>query len=457
MRILCVLSFVLCWGINVFGQSSNNAIQPWSANPWFWQYKGKPVLLLGATDNDNLFQNGNLQSHLDSLKAVGGNYIRNTMSDRDPGNERAFYRNADGKYDLERWNPAYWERFDNLLRLTSEREIIVQIEIWDRFDHSRDQWVSDPFNPKNNVNYTYEEAGLDSLYPDHPGRNKQPFFFTPPTLKNNTVLLRYQQRFVEKIVEHTLKYDNVLFCIDNETSGVEAWATYWANFVKERAKGKTVQITQMWDNWDVKSDMHKRTLDHPERYTFVDISQNSQLTGYENWKNQQYVFAYLKDNPRPVNSTKIYGSDQGPWLNRGINEEHAVQTFFRNVIGGFASSRFHRPPSGLGLSTPSINAIRTVRNIESHLKFWDLSVCMDLLSDVEENEAYATGATGKGYVVYFTKGGRVSLDLTGDASRYKLRWITITDASWSKVQKVKGGERLALKAPVDTGCVAVLY
>jgi hypothetical protein len=61
-------------------------IRPWNENPHYWQYKGKPVLLLGATDNDNLFQNDNLKSHLDSLRMFGGNYILNTMSDRDPGN-----------------------------------------------------------------------------------------------------------------------------------------------------------------------------------------------------------------------------------------------------------------------------------------------------------------------------------------------------------------------------------
>lgn len=98
------------------------------------------------------------------------------MSDRDETDEKAFYKNETGKYDLSQWNSAYWERFENLLKLSKERNIIVQIEIWDRFDHAREQWQTDPFNPKNNVNYTYEEAKLDSLYPDHPGQNKQPFF-----------------------------------------------------------------------------------------------------------------------------------------------------------------------------------------------------------------------------------------------------------------------------------------
>jgi hypothetical protein len=66
----------------------------------------------------------------------------------------------DGKYDLERWNDEYWKRFETLLRGTAERDIVVQIEVWDRFDYSRDNWEPHPYNPKNNVNYTYAQSGF---------------------------------------------------------------------------------------------------------------------------------------------------------------------------------------------------------------------------------------------------------------------------------------------------------
>jgi hypothetical protein len=41
-------------------------------------------MLLGASSDDNLFQwpAEMLITHLDSMKAVGANYVRNTMSDR---------------------------------------------------------------------------------------------------------------------------------------------------------------------------------------------------------------------------------------------------------------------------------------------------------------------------------------------------------------------------------------
>jgi hypothetical protein len=457
MRWIMFLIMILITGSCTFsGKKAVDQITPWNENPSYWQYKGKPVLLLGATDNDNLFQNDNLESHLDSLRMFGGNYIRNTMSDRDPGNRRAFALASPGLYDLDKWNEDYWQRFENLLKLTQEREIIVQIEIWDRFDHSRDPWLTDPYNPKNNINYTYSEAGLDSLYPLHPGQNKQPFFFTVPDLENNEVLLEYQQTFVKKLLSISLRYDNVLYCIDNETSGVEEWAIYWAGFIKENSDEKEIYLTQMWDNWDVKSEMHKRTLDHPERYGFIDISQNSQTPGRPNWDNAQYVFDYIKDNPRPVNSTKVYGSDSGSWLDRGITTEHAVQTFCRNVLGGFASSRFHRPPSGLGLSKTSINCLQTIRKIEEKVKMWDIKPHTDLIRTDYQNVAYLSAREGEAYVIYFTGNGKVSVDLGSNMDFFELVWIPVESAEWGKPGILECTGWTEIQSEMTGSCFAVL-
>ena len=69
-------------------QDKSNVIDVYEKNPFYWQYKGNPVLLLGASGDDNLFQwagekfGNRLENHLDSLIAVGGNYVRNTISSR---------------------------------------------------------------------------------------------------------------------------------------------------------------------------------------------------------------------------------------------------------------------------------------------------------------------------------------------------------------------------------------
>lgn len=69
-------------------KDSNGDIKPYKNNPWYWEYKGSPILLRGASDSHNLFQwtGKQLTDHLDLLLSIGGNFVRNTMSDREPLN-----------------------------------------------------------------------------------------------------------------------------------------------------------------------------------------------------------------------------------------------------------------------------------------------------------------------------------------------------------------------------------
>ena len=232
------------------------AIEPWNQNRWYWSHHGKPVLLLGGSDDDNLFQwpREKLIPQLDRIVSAGGNVIRNTMSDRKDGGFEVypFLQLENGKYDLSRWNPEYWRRLDTMLAETASREIFVQIEIWDRFDYTDvreddpQRWENHPYSPANNVNYTFEESGFARRYPQHPGQNKQPFFFTTPKQRNNVVVLKYQEAFVNKLLDHSLEYEHVLYCMDNETKAEPQWAQYWAELVRRRSKaaGKRVMITE---------------------------------------------------------------------------------------------------------------------------------------------------------------------------------------------------------------------
>src|SRR6056297_954748 len=173
--ILIPLLLISCKGQIKEEQENRKAyIYPYNKNPGYWSYKGKPVLLLGASDNDNLFQMDTLIRHLDSIHSCGANYVRNTMSSRDPGNIWPFGRTGNGKYDLDIWNNRYWNKFHLLLKEAYKRDIIIQIEIWDRFDYSRDPWQKNPFNPKNNVNYSVERCGMETEYPEHPFKDLQP-------------------------------------------------------------------------------------------------------------------------------------------------------------------------------------------------------------------------------------------------------------------------------------------
>jgi len=406
------------------------------------------VLLLGGSDDDNLFQwpKEELRQQLDLIAAAGANYVRNTMSDRqDNGFELyPFFELPSGKYDLAQWNPRYWERFERFLSWTAERDIIVQIEVWDRFDYSRGNWPGHPYNPVNNVNYSGQESGLAAEYPLHPGKNVQPFFFTTPKQQNNQTVLQYQLAFVDKLLSFSLRFPNVLYCIDNETSGEEVWGRYWATYIKERAhkEGVKVFVTEMWDDWDIKADEHRRTLDHPELYDFVDVSQNNHNKGEEHWHNAMWMRNYISRKPRPINTVKTYGADRNKF---GHTDRDGVERLLRHLLAGFSSARFHRPPSGLGMNSKAQAVIKAVRKLESLFPLWNVSPRMDLLGDREENEAYLAATPGKAYLLYFTDGGTVKLDLK--PANYRLHWINGTTGKAANIVEVPLAPSFTVTAP----------
>jgi hypothetical protein len=457
MNIVVSILFILITFLG--GQNvKDNRIKPWTENPWYWQYKGKPVMLLGASSDDNLFQwpVEMLIPHLDSMKLVGANYVRNTMSERqDRGFELyPFTQLENGKYDLNQLNEDYYNRFEFFLKETEKRNIIVQIEIWDRFEYARNHWPVHPYNPNNNINYSSAESDLDLEYPDHPGQNKQPFFFTTPKQRDNELLLKFQKNRVEKMLEVSFKYDHVLYCMDNETSAEEEWGIFWADFVVTKANeaGKKVCVTEMWDAWDLTSDQHKRTFDHPELYDFCDVSQNNQKKGQVHWDNFQWVRKSISTQPRPLNTVKTYGADGGT---HG-NTKDGVERWWRHVMGGAASARFHRPPSGLGLSELSMNCVKVAREIEKVAKFWELEPQNDLLLNREENEAYLTTIPGETYVLFFTDGGEVGLDLTNYNRRFSVRWFDVRKGKIITESEIHGGKIVILNAPGELEWIAVL-
>ncbi len=422
-------------------------IRPCPQNPRYWQYKGKPVMLIGGSREDNLFQIPDLEEHLDSLAGVGGNYIRNTMSSRDSANVWPFHRRADGKYDLDRLSDEYFRRFENLLRLTSSRDIIVQLELWDRFDFAREPWLENSYRPANNVNYTSEKSGLANEYPRHPGQNDNPFFRSVPENGNNELLLKYQRAQVDRMLEISLRYPNVLYTMDNETNGTPEWGAYWSDYIRRKAAEAGVDIftTEMWDAWDLTSEEHRRTLDHPERYAFADISQNNHNTGQKHWDNLQWVRMYTAEKLRPLNQVKIYGADTG----RYGTDRDGIERFWRGIIGGGASVRFHRPTSGLGLGESARACIRSARMFLAEFDIFSAVPDAEsrLLSGRSDDEAYLTAVPGERYALYFPEGGSVRLDLRDAGGDFSVKWLDIRSSRWHDAPKVRGGGFAALDAP----------
>lgn len=445
------------------------------AESLYWRYGGEPVLLLGGSADHNLFQ-WDLKAkreHLDRLAAAGGNYLRNTMSDREPGNVRPFAEISPGIYDLEQWNDEYWRRFTDLLDLTVERDIIVQLELFDRFDiigskrRGISHWADHPLRPGNNVNYTPEQSGL----PDHSdfdqhgqipvGIPGHPTYEEAPQERRAQFdLVRgHLDRFVDQILAVSLPYPNVLYCANNETHAHPSWGVYWIERIRAGARqaGVTALATDMFDK-TYEAEASRRfawQLQHPQHYDYHDISQvNSRWLEEVHWEKVTWLVDASRAAGRLTHMTKLYGNDD---VNGGDpfgscvfgDDNNAIEEWWQNLIAGVAGERFHRPTHGLGLSDKAVHCIKATRKIESLVKFWDVEARQDLLLTRQRNAAYLAADPGERYILYFTAegAGTVDLDLRGAVSRFEVRWVSVDSGEWGETTSLTGGEMATMRRP----------
>ncbi len=421
----------------------------------YWSFNGEDILLLGGSVQDNLFQIPDLAGHLDLLKSVGGNYVRNTMSSRDSGNVWAFRKLENGLYDLNQWNDEYWRRFSYFLEETAKRDIIVQIEIWATFDYYRDNWDINPFNPKNNINYSTRRSKLPEVVETHPIYTENNFFRSVPAQMAIVPVLAFQQKFVDKILSYTFNYDHILYCIDNETSVSSDWPKFWARYIRKEAQlaGRKVHITEMWDPWDLNHPFHAETFDNPDIFTFVEISQNNHQSGDTHWENGLATIERLTKmgNLRPVNNVKIYGNDGGPHK----TTRDAIESFVRNLLMGCASARFHRPNSGQGLNETARAVIKGMREVTGMTDFFNGEPRNDLLKSRGEREAYCRAIPGRELIVYFPRSGSVEIDLAGFRASPAVEWLNLLGEEWLAPQGLEQ-TTVRLETPGDGHWIAVI-
>ena len=462
---LAIIFFTaLCTGS--IAAQTNNHIQLYTENPRYWQYQDNPVLLIGGSDDDNLFQwtGSTLADHLDQLVAVGGNYVRNTMSDRDEqGDAYAFRQLPSGLYDLNQWNDEYFNRLANFLQQTASRDILVQIEIWDEWDFQTSAYERSPWNPQNNISYRLAETIMPATHNPNRDVADHQFFKTIPQLHDDKIVLGYQQAFIEKVLSITFQFDHVLYTIMNESRADRVWSYYWADYLRTLAAdaGHAIYIAPMRGD---PGDTVEEVLQHPDRFDFADISQSAK------WANQAHAdviieqWNRLSEMPRPLNSTKQYGAYiKRSWVPEF--EDEGLSRLWRAIFCGQASVRHHRPEAGLGLDSIAQNNIKALRTITEMLVPWQCQPhqqAVNLLKDRQEDEVYIMADPGRVYGLYFPGegftvndervpgDGVISLDISHIKGEVRVRWFDIEAHRWLEPEHVQSNGTIPLNTP-DNG------
>ena len=226
-------TILMCWLCSVVGQAtaaadSGATFRRHPHNPGCFLYKGKPIVLVTATEHYGAVLNGqfNYIPYLDELTRNGLNLSRiftfyreledsipplgytNTLAPR-PGQEVMPWKRTgpgrarDGglKFDLDHWNPSYFARLKDFLTSAANRAIIVEIVLFCN-PYRDSMWSWFPLHHDNNVN----GAGI--------GVSEVGHFMElhDPTIRER------QAAVVRKIVEEVNGFDNIYFEICNEPS-----------------------------------------------------------------------------------------------------------------------------------------------------------------------------------------------------------------------------------------------
>ena len=133
------------------------------------------------------------------------------------------YVSGGNKFDLEKWDEAFFERLRSFIQSAEERGIIVEICFFNA--QSDPCWEVSALNSRNNI------QGIGTCH-----------FNDAQTLKD-TALVRIETNYVRKIVQEVKRYDNVILEISDETTvhGTPAdlaakWTQHMLNVIRDTEK-----------------------------------------------------------------------------------------------------------------------------------------------------------------------------------------------------------------------------
>ncbi len=185
-------------------------------NPHYLQFRGEPAVLITSAEHYGAVLNLDFDyaTYLEALAAHGFNLTRifsgvyrelpgshgiavNTLAPA-PGRFICPWQQVDGgRYDLGRWDPAYFERLRDFMAAASRCGIVVEY-VFFCFWYDDGLWAASPMNAANNT------AGIGNV-------PKEAFLSL-----EDADLVAAQDRLVRKVVEELSEFDNLYYEVCNE-------------------------------------------------------------------------------------------------------------------------------------------------------------------------------------------------------------------------------------------------
>jgi len=318
------------------------------------------------------------------------------------------------KFDLTRFDQAYFDRLRERVASAGERGIYVSIMLFEGWglQFVPNALEAHPFHPDNNVN------GLNGDV-DGDGKGLEIHELADPRIT------AVQEAYVRKVIGTVNDLGNVLYEISNENHPPSAaWQYHMIRFIKDAEAGLPQQ--------------------HPVGMTFQYQGGSNQtlFDSPADWISPNPEGGYT-DDPPVADGRKVVLSDTDHLWGIGGNRQWAWKSFLRGY-----NPLFMDPYDGGILSTdPKWEDLRL--NLGCTRRYADR---LDLNAARPRPELASTGyclAQDDAYLVYLPDGGKVTVDLSALAGRVAVEWFRPATGETIGADPVEAGAGVALEAPFE--------
>jgi Family of unknown function (DUF6298)/Putative collagen-binding domain of a collagenase len=346
------------------------------------------------------------------------------------------------KFDLTKFNPAYFERMHSRIAEARDRGIYCAVQLFQSFserkkDDSCDPWVAHSYNGANNINhFDAEKPGTGTV-----------------DLQRSDVR-EMQAKYLQRIIDTVADLDNVLYEVINE-GGNKDWDWWVVDFMHqhEAEKGKVHPVGLTGWNAETLDQMRAS----PAEWISIGGDQGQ----------------FWKTDPPAWDGKKVSVLDTDHLWGHGGTPSWAWKSFVRghNTLLMDAWDPIPGRPCGLqnwatrpGYPTRDLNrrhdwTWEPVRKAMGNTR--TLAKRVDLAAMTPHNELvstkYCLANPGVEYIVYAPEGDEFTLDLSSAPGEFRAEWLHPVEGTIIAGGSVKGGQKPNLAVPFPGAATFYLH
>lgn len=426
----------------------NEPISLHPQNPHYFIFRGEPCVLITSAEHYGAVLNldFNYVEYLEELYSCGLNHTRvfsgvyyelpgafgienNTLAPK-PGRYIcpwifcSIFPETIEKYDLGRWDEAYFSRLKDFCSKASELGIVIEFTLFCSYYLDKN-WKISPMNIGNNINGV-GNVSVNEVY----------------TLRHQD-LLKCQTALTEKIVRELNGFDNIIFEICNEpwADNIQIeWEYHISDTIVLVEAGLPFKHLISWN-----PGIGYRAIENPNKDISIINFHYAALPG-------AVAVNYELNRVIGMNETGFAGCSDNTYRHQAWELLMSGGALFNNLDFSFAPG-YEKGTFKYSDKSPGGGS----RELRSQLKILKDFICsFNFVRMVPDNSiikglqvmngiGYMLAERGQAYAMYIRASNEGVLDLDIPSGRYVVEWFSPKDGSIEKIEKMDhshGGMRL---------------